>query len=250
MDQSIIKHQEYLKTHPMYSLLNSVEAIQIFMKFHVFAVWDFMSLLKALQKEITCVNIPWNDSPHDPELVHLINEIVLAEESDIDLNGEAKSHFKMYLEAMNEIGADTKPIENFLKNFDLNLLPDDLKTITSYHLDLALNGDLVEVASSFFYGREKLIPEMFESIVKVLDESKLECPKLLYYLKRHIELDGDEHGPMAEKCLNRLINTEGDRSKAIITAQKSLEMRKKLWTFIERELTKNHSIQITEKAST
>lgn len=225
------KHYE-LADHPMYRELSSIENIRTFMQYHVFAVWDFMSLLKSLQKEITCTTIPWTDSKYNPELVRLINEIVLAEESDVDDRGEAASHFSLYMQAMNEIGADTELIENFLKTYNLELLPQDLKEIVAYHLDLANNGKVHEVASSFFYGREKLIPDMFNSIVKVLKDQNMDCPTLIYYLERHIELDGDEHGPKALQCLKELIDNDIKKKEVIDVACESLEKRWQLWDFI------------------
>jgi len=80
------KHSD-LSNHPMYECLTNLESIRVFMKYHVFAVWDFMSLLKALQREVTCVNIPWTESSYDPEFVRLINKIVIGEESDLDMEG-------------------------------------------------------------------------------------------------------------------------------------------------------------------
>lgn len=233
MYTEISQRQEGLKAHPVYSQLTSLENIRIFMQYHVFAVWDFMSLLKSLQKEITCVSIPWTDSQYDPELVRLINEIVLGEESDVDQFGNPSSHFALYIKAMNEIGADTSLIENFLRTMDLNKLPKELAAIVSFHLDVAMNGKVHEVASSFFYGREKLIPEMFQSILDVLYTSQVDCPTLKYYFERHIEVDGEDHGPKALKCLKHLMDTPEKEQEAIEVAQNSLANRWKLWSFIE-----------------
>ena len=219
----------------MYENLNSIENLRVFMKYHAFAVWDFMSLLKSLQKEITCTTIPWKESSYEPELVRLINEIVLGEESDVDVSGRPTSHFALYLKAMEEVGADTSPILNFLEDLDFEKLPFELGSIIKFHLDLAEQGQVHEVASSFFYGREKLIPEMFQSMVDVIKESGLNCPSLAYYLERHIEVDGGEHGPMALRCLNGLTESEEKKREATLIAVKSLEMRWDLWDFIQSE---------------
>lgn len=232
MQKEILLEQVNLKFHPMYRELNSLKNLRIFMQYHVFAVWDFMSLLKSLQKELTSVKVPWSQSSYNAEMVRLINEIVLGEESDVDQNGVASSHFELYLKAMNEIGADTSLIHHFLQDFNFNQLPSELNKIVSYHLDIALNQPVHCVAASFFYGREKLIPEMFESIVEILETEKLDCPTLIYYLKRHIEVDGEEHGPKALQFLNHLIQDPQKKKEAEQTANQSLKMRQRLWNFI------------------
>jgi hypothetical protein len=236
MNLEVTKKHNDLADHPMYQSLVSLDNIRVFMKYHVFAVWDFMSLLKSLQKNITCVDIPWTDSKYNPETVRIINEIVLGEESDLDQEGNAISHFALYIKAMEEINADTSLILKFIDDFNLENLPAELKGVLAFHLDLARNGKVHEVASSFFYGREKLIPEMFQSIVDVLKRSELDCPNLVYYLERHIELDGEEHGPKALKFLNELLDSEGKKDEAIAVATKSLDMRWRLWDFIHKEI--------------
>ncbi|MGB0454982.1 MAG: DUF3050 domain-containing protein [Bacteriovoracaceae bacterium] len=232
------KHND-LASHPLYQSLVSLDNIRIFMKYHVFAVWDFMSLLKSLQKEITCVDVPWTASSYSAQTVRLINEIVLGEESDVDQDGKPMSHFDLYLNSMKEIGADTSLIVEFLNDFNLEKLPTELKNILNFHLSLARNGDVHEVASSFFYGREKLIPEIFHSIVNVIKLSEIDCPSLIYYLERHIEVDGEEHGPMALKCLNELIDSDRKQQEVVDIAVQSLDMRWRLWDFIYSEMDKS-----------
>lgn len=230
-----LRHEE-LGRHPIYAHLNTLKNIQIFMKYHVFAVWDFMSLLKSLQRKVTCVELPWVESDYDTELVRLVNEIVLAEESDIDKKGMATSHYSLYLKGMKELGAETNLIERFTKDLNFDLLPNELREVIRYHLDLALNGEVHLVAASFFYGREKLIPDIFRPIVNILEKSGHGDSHFQYYLERHIELDGDEHGPKALKCLELLGETQKKQDEIFKTAEESLMMREKLWDFILKEI--------------
>ena len=105
---------EKLHKHPVYEKIKDVEDLQIFLEHHVFAVWDFMSLLKYLQVNLTCVNIPW--TPKDnPATSQLINEIVLGEESDIDFAGKPASHFDQYIDGMMGCNADTSEIYHLIE---------------------------------------------------------------------------------------------------------------------------------------
>lgn len=93
--------------------MESVEDLQIFMQNHVYAVWDFMSLLKGLQVNLTCIDIPW--VPRGARIARrLINEIVLGEESD-QVGGRFISHLELYIESMEHMGAETKGLNGFLQ---------------------------------------------------------------------------------------------------------------------------------------
>ena len=112
LEEQITPARDVVVSHPMYSKLDTREAITTFMEHHVFAVWDFMSLLKSLQRNLTCVEVPW--VPTGPTgSRRLINDIVLVEESD-ELQGEFISHFELYIEGMAQAGADTSVIGNFI----------------------------------------------------------------------------------------------------------------------------------------
>ncbi len=215
----------------MFQELNDLKRVRQFMEIHVWAVWDFMSLLKRLQRDLTCVTLPWRPSPYSSRVVRLINEIVLGEESDVDQNGEATSHFELYLRAMKEVGADTSAIDRFIQKNDSSLMPQEAQSFVSHTLNLVESGATVEVAAAFFYGREKVIPGMFQGILHVLMQENIPCPTLNYYLERHIHLDGEEHGPMSEKCLSEIC--KGDElllEQAYLAGIGCLEMRAELWS--------------------
>jgi hypothetical protein len=228
--------------HSMYSKILTINDLKIMMETHVFAVWDFMSLLKRLQREITCVELPWKPSPYPKKLVRLINEIVLGEESDLGLDGEAIDHFTLYLNAMEEIGAKTALLKNFIEDQDYSKLTLGQRNFVQFNLNLASNGLIHEVAAAFFFGREKVIPDMFTSILNDL-EKNIESttqdlfPNFKYYLRRHIELDGGEHSHLALDCLASLCgNDERKWEEARLSGVKSLRLRAALWDEVESKL--------------
>lgn len=228
--EAIQKKQLELTLHPVYQTFTNLENIRHFMRYHVFAVWDFMSLLKSLQIQMTCVSLPWRPSIYPAEMVRLINQIVVGEESDLDQFGNPISHFDLYLKSMEEVGASTDEVRAFLKSGDLNLIPSGAREFVEHNLKVAQSGHIVEVAASFFFGREKLIPDMFQVIVDTLKKEKVSAPTFLYYLERHIEVDSGEHGPLAMKCLDYLTkDDEQMKNLALSSGLKALDARWALW---------------------
>ena len=112
IDTAAIRQQ--LVDHPLYAQIDTLEKLRVFMEHHVFAVWDFMSLLKTLQMQLTCVQVPWVPVGNATTR-YLINEIVCGEESDVDEDGNRCSHFELYLKAMNDAGANTAPVLSLLE---------------------------------------------------------------------------------------------------------------------------------------
>lgn len=235
-----------LATHPVYSLVKDLNTLQIFMKSHVFAVWDFMSLLKSLQREITCVTLPWKPSVYPKEVVRMINEIVLGEESDLDHEGRPMDHFSMYLEAMKEVGLEVKFVFDFIEDLDFTLLTPAVRNFVRYNLDLSVSGRPHEVAAAFFYGREKLIPDMFTTIVEEFRKANVNTPALEYYFVRHIELDGGEHSHLAQKCLESLCGDDQEKlEQALLAGLKSLDLRYALWDEVKDFILAQSKLQLS-----
>jgi hypothetical protein len=240
------KNPARLSQHLVFSALTSKEDLQCFMEHHVFAVWDFMSLLKALQMQFTCVHTPWVPAA-DPAIARFINEIVHGEESDLNEKGEPNSHFEMYLDAMREIGAPTASIEHFIATLRKGTsvsealqkakAPHAAQDFVNYNFSLIEAGKAHEIASAFTFGREDVIPDMFIAILDRSATSEDSFIKFRYYLDRHIELDGDEHGPIALKMIEKLCGSDPQRWKeAEAIAVTSLEKRIALWDSIYKAL--------------
>jgi hypothetical protein len=229
-----------LLNHPIYQEMDRLDSLRLFLEHHAFAVWDFMSLLKALQRRLCCVEVPWLPAG-DPISSRLVNEIVLAEESDDDGRGGFASHFELYQRAMTSCGANTDPIHRFLGELRSGKLvsvalespsvPECARQFVRRTFDIIEGGDLCSMASAFAFGREDLLPAVFQRIV---DELNLEAggglENFKYYLNRHIGLDGDEHGPMANRLLLSLCGSDESRWQvAEQVAVDCLEARRALW---------------------
>lgn len=234
-----------LHEHRLYKLLNSPRAIQVFMEHHVWCVWDFQSLLKAMQRHFTSVEIPWQPSPQ-PLFRRLINEIVLGEESDEDGQGGYLSHFELYLKAMREAHANTGPMEKFIailrdgvcweSALEKSEAPEAVVPFVRHTIHLARSAPIHQVASAFTLGREDLLPGLFQKILEQISQREQVSYSILeYYLNRHIELDSNTHGPQAFAMLDATCgNDSAKKDDAIRTARECLEQRLSLWNAVAK----------------
>jgi hypothetical protein len=237
---SIRPLRDRLLSHPLYARIDSLPALRCFMEHHVFAVWDFMSLLKALQRDLTCVTLPW--TPRGEGLGRrLVNEIVLAEESDEGGQGGFASHFELYLGAMRQAGANTKPVETFLTELAAGRsvnealeragAPLPSRQFVRATWQIIESGSTAAVAAAFALGREEVIPEIFRAIVcRLREEEPGRLDPFHRYLERHIDLDGDEHAPMALRMLTSLCRDDHALwAEAASAASDALRARLTLW---------------------
>ncbi|KPM31091.1 Hypothetical protein I595_3070 [Croceitalea dokdonensis DOKDO 023] len=238
-----------IKNHKVYQELQTVTDITVFMESHIYAVWDFMSLLKALQLKLTGQTLPWKPVTN-ANTARFINEIVLEEETDIDEQGLTKSHFEMYLDAMNEVGADTRPIHAFLQSVsDVNTinkaikkagLPEYIADFLNFTFSIISTGEPHKIAAAFTFGREDVIPDMFLGILEKSNKNyRTDYRKLTYYLQRHIDLDGEEHGPLALKMIQELCGNDTKKwDDVLIVAKQALTSRIKLWNGVYDNIAK------------
>ena len=212
------------------------EELKIFMEFHIYAVWDFMSIVKSLQDFICPSTYPWRPNKYTKNgIAHLINEIVLSEESDVDENDNYFSHFDLYVSAMNDVGADSSRAINFIDKFDfhdysLSELPEESLEFIKNTFNSIKSNKLSNIAAIFTYGRETTIPDMFSKILSKIDEKDIRYKNLRLYIKRHIEVDSSRHGPLSIQLFNFTCENNQDVfNEAIEHAIKAIEARILLW---------------------
>lgn len=235
-----------LAAHPLYRSFQSLEDLRVFMESHVYAVWDFMSLLKTLQRGLTCVDTPWLPTA-DASSRRLINEIVLGEESD-EYEGQPLSHFELYLMAMDHCGANTMPIRSFVEALQAGSAVSEAmikvdatpaaQRFVQGTFGVIGTGKLHSIAAAFTFGREDLIPDIFRGFLRDQDE-RLNGQLALFrwYLDRHIEVDGDQHGPMALQMLSNLCGEDLQKwQEAGDAAAEAVEARIAFWDGIEASL--------------
>lgn len=233
-----------LLDHPLYRAVDTLPRLRVFMATHVFAVWDFMCLAKRLQRDLTSMDPLWRP-PAMPEMARFINGVILGEESDDGPDGEAVSHYELYVGAMEEVGAPTETIRRFVgllrEGVEVGAAldtaaPATARAFVGRTLAAALDGDTVEVLAAFSFGREDLIPDMFARLLPRWEASRT-AKKFAYYVKRHIELDGDAHGPAARRALIELAGTDAAAWRAARrAAEDAIAARLALWDRVLSEM--------------
>jgi hypothetical protein len=235
--------RERLVNHRLYALVNSPERLRQFMEMHVYAVWDFQSLLKAMQQRLTCTSIPWLPTP-DREARRLVNEIVLDEESDELPEGGSASHFELYLESMQAAGAQTRPIERLLDLLRAGAplpqalagagVPAAAAEFVRRSFAVIESSSTHRIVAAFTYGREDVIPDMFRHlVVSLAEQDPATWGRFRYYLERHIAHDDAKHAPVCRRIVARLCGDDAQKwAEASQTARECIEARIALWDAI------------------
>lgn len=241
--------------HPVYSAIENLEDLRIFMQYHVYAVWDFMSLLKSLQNNLTCTTVPWFPVG-SAETRFLINEIVVGEESDVDQHGNRISHFELYLKAMQQCGADTRGIDQFISTLQStgslstalasSGTPSAAAAFVNYTFQIIHSNQAHLQSAIFTFGREDLIPGMFMAMVNDIHARfPNNIATFKYYLERHIEVDGDHHSQLALAMTTRLCgNNEAYWAAAETAIVQSLQQRIALWDGAYQEIRERKEAKV------
>ncbi|MBF0108848.1 MAG: DUF3050 domain-containing protein [Magnetococcales bacterium] len=216
---AILPLREQLNRHPVYAAVTCIEELRLFMEHHVFGVWDFMSLLKALQGVLAPCDQPWRPVG-DPTLRRFVNSIVLEEESDLGLpdaagNPTYASHFELYALAMTEVGANShipRKLASAAAQRGYSTVVADLgheiprpaRLFMDQTFAFIATGKPHVIAAAFALGREHIIPSMFRALLQNMAIDSSMAPVFHYYLERHIHLDEDHHGPLSLLMLDSL----------------------------------------------
>lgn len=247
----ITEQQALLSQHPLLNagIIQDIRGIQVFMESHVFAVWDFMSLIKSLQHHVCPSTTCWVPNQGIRSgVARLINEIVLCEETDLDLDGHSSiSHHDLYCQAMLEVGADAKMIEAWVESVSVQGyraaaevcdVPTPALKFMNTTFDFIESDRPHVIAAAFCFGRETVLPRMFTLLAEQLDITRADCPKFHYYLDRHVALDGDSHGPASIEMVELLCDHDPVKiHEAEQAALRAIRARMTLWNDLAEVIT-------------
>ena len=248
MDWKLIERAQWkLRQHPLTQRqsINCVSDLKIFMENHVYAVWDFMCLVKQLQQHLAPSGSPWIPK-YSPTARRWINEIVLGEESDITINNQTHaSHFESYIVAMNEIGIDTEWIKQWTTLVETigwtnaiqhPRVPKPAKHFMTETKSFIDSDKPWVMCAALALGREDLLPEQFQSVLNQLEVIEIPSPTFNWYLARHVEIDGNEHGPAARRLLEELCDNDPVKEQeATEAALRAINARMRFWDLIIQE---------------
>ncbi len=246
--QNIIESTQVLRAdiinHPLNSNIVTMEHLRSFMEHHIFAVWDYMSLLKSLQKELTCTTLPWCPTVNT-KLCRIVNELVMDAESTINLEGEAQSQFDIYRDCMKSVGARTEGIDQLIEKVRRgeslvkalmttgNLAPSAALFVLDT-FNIIDKSKAHEIAAVFAFGREALLPELFLKMVHNLKDEFPELGAYQVYMEQYLKVHNKQNLEHAYEMLEVLCGNDAIKwVEAEAAAKKALESRLNFWNAIE-----------------
>lgn len=262
IERRVAPLRKKLREHKIYESFEDLNDVRSFTQMHVFAIWDFMSLLKSLQAELSG-QLPWIPTAQ-ARAGQLVNEMVSRYERDVNERGETMSHFEMYLAAMTQLGSDTKCLETFLsmlqgcadlKSFstssteaaaptkdqpsfakcvDFSLLscgaPRGAADFAAYTFSLIDSGEMHKTAASLAFGRQYVILDRLLSILNQAERAGDSVDKFKYMVLRHKDLYAKNYTPLSFQLLVELCGTDEVMwREAGNAAVQALQARIKLW---------------------
>jgi hypothetical protein len=233
--------------HPLFQHITSLEALQIYLEHNVFAVWDVMSLIKSLQKNLTCTQSPWVPVGNAGSR-YFINEVVLGMESDVDDQNNRASQFELYLKAMLQLGSKTHHINQIIEDIRIGLpahqalrkigLPPVASSFADNTFTLIHAGKMHIQAAVFIFCRESLIPDNF--ILNVNEINRMtgnKASQFSWYLSRHMESDWAHYSYMGYDLVSQLCGENQHKWNEVeVAVCNTLERRISLYNSILNEL--------------
>ena len=244
---SIAPFNSKLINHKIYGQISDMRKTKIFMESHVFSVWEYLTMLKALQRELATRDISFLHE-NVPDLPYLINQIVLNEEIEEESRGEylsAMGLYQLYINSMDEIGADSNPIKYFVdcikvnKNWNNTIrdtitrfdnIPIQTYEYLNYNLKMIELSEIHELAGIFFFGRED-INSKFILLIKSNIEHEKSLSNLKNIIKRHVDDDSKNKNPILGEYINNILCKDDDKKwkKVEISVIEAIKKRIELW---------------------
>ncbi len=205
--------------HKLFRAITSIARLRRFTEIHVYAVWDFICLLKALQRKLTSQHLFWSP-PINPLGCYLVNSLVAEEESDCIEHNHYLSHFELYLQAMQQCGADIRGIRQFIANIHpeqslasllvSNNLPKPAQGFIQDTFEIIEKESHV-IAASLAFAREQITSTMFTQLLNTFEppeDSSYSLQLFRLYLQRHIELDSGQHSQQSQRLVATLCGSD------------------------------------------
>lgn len=238
------RYFQILANHKLYERVNDELSLRLFMEHHVICVWSYNFLLREIHQELVGLIHPLN-SQSQKEAIRLVSEMILEEELEEQQDGSLLSHFEIYLEAMQDLGANISPIVSFFdlqdsgQNWQTALKHARFPTAVSRYarkMNRFAQAPLHEKAAALFYEGEPFIPDTFLLRIGQLGNT-VKIGRLLDYFERHIEGLRSPGFSASGRLVEILCNNDEKMSlEAEQSAEEAMKNRVELWGYITGQL--------------